>query len=164
MTHKPFVAISQAEKLSIKQIVHDDGWSKRILCDNQPHLLELKPETYQNGYRLVLIIDGNRHFVWAIHEQPIKHHQLRNGGFVPWDRSSQWLIIGGSGKRHRSIYLVGTEFGTRTDFRFPFRYPSQYGSRQSRAAYSHRYDRRRARKRRKLERRLAAYKKRIGVD
>ena len=44
--HKLFVPINKAEKIPIKQIIADDGWSKRVMFDGLPQTIELKPETY----------------------------------------------------------------------------------------------------------------------
>jgi hypothetical protein len=150
--------INQAIKIPIKRIIQQDGWSQQINGYN----LELDVEHRRGRPMLILTVNGDEKVWWPVQEQPIKCHELKNGGGAPWDKCWNWYVVGRDGKRCRALYLWGgAHIGTRTDLHL--RYPSHCMSRKQRAIYSQQFERRKARKRRRLERRIARYRARLGI-
>jgi hypothetical protein len=54
---------------------------------------------------------------WLLSTRPIRG-RLRDGGFIPWDKSEVWYVTGPNGKRYRHLYIHPEQLriGTREEF------------------------------------------------
>jgi hypothetical protein len=71
----------------------------------------LVPERFGGEFFLQLFVDYIRQ------PKPLRG-KLHRGGFIPWDKSEVWYVVGSNGKRYRHLYIHPEEFsiGTREEF------------------------------------------------
>jgi hypothetical protein len=78
----------------------------------------LVPERFGGEFFLQLFVDYIRQPKrWLLSSRPLRG-KLHRGGFIPWDKSEVWYVVGSNGKRYRHLYIHPEEFsiGTREEF------------------------------------------------
>jgi hypothetical protein len=80
--------------------------------------VSLVPERFGGDFYLQLFVDYVRQPKrWVLSSRPLRG-KLHRGGFIPWDKSEVWYVIGSNGKRYRhlSIHPEQLRIGTREEF------------------------------------------------
>lgn len=112
MTNKHKLKLESLMRVSVKRIVEKNSVSRQLFDD-----LII---TFQYAESNVIKIFWNKQqlpICYQVSERQILG-RLRNGGYIPWDKSSDYYVVARDGKRCKYLYINRTtlEIGCRSDY------------------------------------------------